>query len=74
VIPLHEFMRAAAREDYRRSCIKLMAFLGRYGHQSLDVMMRTPVTILQDLSEEVGALLEEEGSQLQNTVATGGGG
>jgi hypothetical protein len=51
-----------------------MAFVGRYGHQPLDVMMRTPVSILTEFSDALVEILEGEGDQLQNTVATGGGG
>ncbi len=67
-------MHHAAKEDYRGGVIRQMAFLGRYGHQPLDVMMRTELSILTELAQAVGELLEAEGDQLHNTVATGGGG
>ena len=51
-----------------------MAFLGRYGHQPLDTMLDTSVTLLQEFGNAVGELLEVEKDQLQNMVATGGGG
>lgn len=63
-----------ARQDYRRGTIQLMAFLGRYGHQQLDTMLNTPLPLLQELGDAVAELLEAEKDQLQNTVATGGGG
>lgn len=67
-------MAHVARQDYRAGTIQLMAFLGRYGHQSLDTMLHTPLPLLQDLGNAVAELLEAEKDQLQNTVATGGGG
>lgn len=63
-----------AKEDYRGGTIRLLAFLGRYAHQPLDVLMHTPLSILQELAAATEELLEQEGDQLQNTVASGGGG
>lgn len=36
--------------------------------------MHTPLSILQELAAATEELLEQEGDQLQNTVASGGGG
>jgi hypothetical protein len=63
----------ASKEDYRGGVIRQMAFLGRYAHQPLDVMMRTELSILTELAEAIGELLEAEGDQTQNSAATGGG-
>lgn len=67
-------MDHVARQDYRGGTIQLMAFLGRYGHQQLGTMLNTPLPLLQELGNAVAELLEAEKDQLQNTVATGGGG
>jgi hypothetical protein len=52
----------------------VFAFLGRYAHQPLDVMLNTPITLLNELAAATAELLEGERDQLQNTVASGGGG
>ena len=39
---------------------KLVAYLGRYGHQPADVTLALPVTDLRRLSDGVSALVEEE--------------
>lgn len=51
-----------------------MAFLGRYAHQPLESMLPVPISLLQELADATSELLEAEKDQLQNTVATGGGG
>lgn len=51
-----------------------MAFLGRYGHQSVGVMLHLPVTLLGELSAETSLLLEGESDQMQQSMASGGGG
>lgn len=50
-----------------------MAFLGRYGHQPLDTMLHTPVSLLAELAEEVGELVADERERF-NSMFTGGGG
>lgn len=38
----------------------MIAFLSRYGHQPIDVLMKRTVTDLTIYAEEVGKLIEEE--------------
>lgn len=48
-----------------------MAFLGRYGHQPADAMLRLPVADLRKLSVKVAELVEKEGEAMR--LANGGG-
>jgi len=48
-----------------RDIWKTVAFLGRYGHQSVDECLRMPVSDLCELSEQVGLLIRDEGAALK---------
>lgn len=72
--PLYVSSFLASKEDYAEGLVRSMAFLGRYGHQPLNDMLHLPVSLLQRMCSATAELLEAEKDQLQNTVATGGGG
>lgn len=55
------FARAYAEETLESKVLRLAAFLGRYGGQSIDVVLRRPVRQMLVLSRHVGQLLEDEG-------------
>jgi hypothetical protein len=44
---------------------KLLAFLGRYGHQSATEMLKLTVRELVALAAEVGELIREEGEAMR---------
>jgi hypothetical protein len=39
---------------------KLLAYVGRYGHQPVNVAMRLTLRELRQLAEQIGQLVEEE--------------
>lgn len=45
---------------------KTVAFLGRYGHQSVEECLRMPVVDLCDLSSEIGELIRNEGEAMRS--------
>ena len=51
-------------EGHRRRIWKHVAFLGRYGHQPVDVCLELPVVDLRDLSSAVAELMSEEAPSL----------
>jgi len=53
-------MALDALGDHAGRLWRMVAFLGRYGHQPADVCLRMPVDDLQRLAREVGKILEEE--------------
>jgi len=57
--------------EYVDDLLRLIAFLGRYGHQPASVVMRMPVTQVQRLSRHVADLLEEE-KESAESLASGG--
>lgn len=58
--------------DHRRRIYKLYAFLGRYGHFSLDALCNRPVHELQMLAEEVGELIKQEKDSITTHMETNG--
>ena len=74
MIPLYVFARAASEQDFRGSCIRMMAFLGRYGHQQVPHMLQMPVTVLAELGAAVGEIMESERDQFTQSMADGGSG
>jgi hypothetical protein len=47
---------------------KQVAFLGRYGHQPVDVTLSMPVVDMHRLLEAVGQLIEEEGEAMRRAA------
>jgi len=50
---------------HRRRIWKHIAFVGRYGHQPVDVTLALPVADLRDLSSAVADLMGEEAPSLK---------
>jgi hypothetical protein len=51
--------------EHVRSVWQTIAFLGRYGHQSVEECLGLPVSDLCELSEEVGKLIRDEGEAMR---------
>ncbi len=66
------FAQQAAAIDFRRSCIRVMAFLGRYGHQQVPHMLAMPVSFLSEFATEVGEIMQGERDQWAQAMADGG--
>lgn len=47
---------------------KLLAFLSRYAHQPLPVLMAMPITQLVQFAESVGTLMREESEAARRTT------
>lgn len=54
---------------YRKVIVENLAFLMRYGHQPLDTLLRTPITFLFELSDEVQDIMRQEKEQWQTSLA-----
>ena len=61
------FAQALARAEPREAQLwKLLAFIGRYGHQDITLARRMfTLSELRDLANAIGELLKEEQSQLR---------
>lgn len=49
----------------------MLAFLARYGHQSMSVMLKMPVTDLVGFQEKVSEIMREEKSHFEESLLTG---
>lgn len=69
-----EFAGAVRRQPPRRELVRILAFLGRYGHQPLDAMLSQPVSLLSELADEVSAVMADEKGAFDSMFTGGGGG
>ena len=49
-----------SKVNRRSQILKLVAFLGRYGHQQAQSVLSMPVTEMMEFASEVANLIEEE--------------
>jgi len=52
--------------------LKLVAFLGRYGHQSVAALMPLPISEVMNLAEEVGQLIKDDNDAMRTRMETDG--
>ena len=64
---------AKACPNYERVIWKCLAFCGRYCHQSVEVLMGWPLSMVRALADATGELLHEEGDASREHCASGGG-
>jgi hypothetical protein len=50
---------------------RLLAFVGRYGHQSIDALLRMTIVDLASFSVALQKLMDEEGDPLRERIAGG---
>ena len=60
--------RIGTPEEYVRDLWKLLAFLGRYGHQPVDVCLDLPTMDLHQLASGVGEIMEEESNAMRSAA------
>lgn len=51
---------------------RMAAFLGRYGHQSVDVILQMPIRDAAKLMNAVGDLIREENDGMRSRMETDG--
>jgi hypothetical protein len=51
---------------------RLLAFVGRYGHQSVDALLRMTIADLAAFSLALQELMNKEGDPLRERIAAGG--
>lgn len=61
----------ARHGDYRRTFLRMLAFLCRYGHQDLESLLRQPMTLIVELTEEVGSIMQQEKAQWSSAFEGG---
>lgn len=68
----HFALALGASGDRKRDLLKLVAFLGRYGHQQATTVMQLPISEVMQLAEEVGNLIKEENDAMRARMETDG--
>lgn len=63
---------AASGKNRRSEIMKLVAFLGRYGHQRAKDVLSMPITDAMLLANKVGELIREENDAHRSAMETDG--
>ena len=65
------FHRMGDVREYEKRIWKLVAFLGRYGHQPCDVCLEMETGDLRDLAEGVAGIMNEENEATRKAMDRG---
>lgn len=72
ISPFGDLSAALHGKDRCTEIWKLVAFLGRYGHQQAKDILAMPVTQTMRLAEQVGELIAEENDAHRRAMETDG--